>query len=84
MAAPILRFGEADHACTPEQENRIRSLNRRADDERKLNEEECFVIEHALNLDFEMINDDGTVLACTQAQLIALLRARGGQIEPRA
>lgn len=65
----------------PEYGNKIIRLARRADDERDLTEEECFVIEHALEFDFEMVTDDGNVLACTEAQLVALIRSRGGVIE---
>jgi hypothetical protein len=82
MAAPILtdvRF--RSDVLDAEQTNRVAGLNRRAADERTLTEDESFLIEHAMQLDFEMINDDGTVFACTQAQLVALVRARGGQIE---
>ncbi|MNK49886.1 hypothetical protein D3C87_687520 [compost metagenome] len=65
----------------PEYSNKIIRLERRAADERNLTEDEHFLIEHALELDFEMITDDANVFACTNAQLIALVRARGGQIE---
>jgi hypothetical protein len=51
-----------------------------AANEPEYNEAECFVFEHALQLGFEMVDDDGDVLACTLGQLLALLRARGGAV----
>jgi hypothetical protein len=58
----------------------IAKLSSLAANEPEYNEAECFVFEHALQLGFEMVDDDGDVLACTLGQLLALLRARGGAV----
>lgn len=64
-----------------ELEEKLAKLEARADAEPKRTEDECFVAEHMLQLDFEMLDDNGDVYGCTLGQVLALLRARGGGIE---
>lgn len=82
MAAPILtEISFRNDGFKAEYVNKIERLERRSDYEREFTEEECFLFDHAHQLDFELITDDGNVFACTRGQLLALVRARGGQIE---
>lgn len=39
-------------------------------------EEEAFIIEHALNLGAEVLDDDATVFKMTEAQIIELVQSR--------
>ena len=45
------------------------------------NENEAFVIEAALNLGFNILNDDATFFSCSETQLIALVRPYLQKIE---
>lgn len=40
-----------------------------------MNEQECFMIEAALNYGFEITDDDATTFACTDKQIIELMKA---------
>lgn len=60
---------------------KIAKLEAKADAEYPHTEDECYVAEHMGQLDFEMLNDNGDVYACTLGQVLTLLRARGGGIE---
>lgn len=60
---------------------KIAKLEAKADAEYPHTEDECYVAEHMGQLDFEMLNDNGDVYACTLGQVLSLLRARGGGIE---
>ncbi|VTU31799.1 hypothetical protein H4CHR_02881 [Variovorax sp. PBS-H4] len=60
---------------------KLGQLEYRAGQEPQFTEAEHFVAEHMLQLDFEMLNDEGTVYGCTLGQILELLRARGGAVE---
>jgi hypothetical protein len=40
-----------------------------------LTEHQCFIVEAALNHGFVMVNDDGSLLQCTERQLCDLIEA---------
>lgn len=49
--------------------------------ENPLSEAESYLMEHAMQVGFEYLDDAATVFACTQRQLVDLVRARRGQID---
>ena len=65
-------------------QRKIGTLEYRASKEGPFTEDEHFVAQHMLQLDFEMLDDNGEVYGCTLGQILALLRARGGAVERRA